>query len=224
MSTIVDHTAITLALRARLNGLVVCSTGSVSLSATTNGYARATGSFLDDGLAKGMELVAAGFSKAANNGARVITDVTATLVSCDGCVAEAAASGRTLAVGLPTRQAWENAAMTVARDPGAPYLDEQYTRGPSALTTLGAFGRITGEPMYFPRINVPSGVGIAAASRYADAILALFPPGDVFQVAGTTVHVRADHAPYAGQLQPGDPGFAGLLCTIPLRTYAINSQ
>lgn len=202
--------------------MAVCTTGSVSLSATTTGYARATGSFLADGFALGMEITPAGF---AANPVDTLIGVTAlTLTTKAARAAEGAAGGRTISVGPPLSRAWENVGPFTPVT-GVPFLDEQFVRGPGTLDTLGPNGRLTGEPLYLPRINVPANVGIEAAHRYADAMLNRFPPGDKLLLAsGDTVDVRGDLTPYGGQLLQGAPGFAGLLCTIPLRCHTINSQ
>lgn len=233
-----NHLAIQRACRTRLGTLVVATTGVTSLSATATGYARATGSFVADGFEVGLELRGSGFGNAVNNGVGVITRVaplaltvsmvvvTITLgvrtVTRPANVAETAAGGRALLVGLPSFGAWENVAFTP--ETGVPYWDEQYVRGPNVLGTIGPQGRITGEPMYLPRINVQSDTSVEAASRYADAMLNVFPPSDKIVLAsGDVVEIRADQAPYGGQLLPNGAGYSGLLCTIPLRVRSINT-
>lgn len=233
-----DHVAVQQALRTRLGTIVVATTGAMSLSATATGYARAAGSFVTDRFAVGMEVRGNGFVNAVNNGVGVITRVAPLALTVSmvvvtvtngvrsvtrpANVAEAAAGGRTLTVGLPQFAAWENVGFTA--DTGIPYWDEQYVRGPNALNTIGPQGRIIGEPMYLPRINVQSDTSIEAASRYLDAIINVFPPGDKIVLAsGDVIEIRADQAPYGGQLLPNGNGFSGLLCTVPLRVRSINS-
>jgi hypothetical protein len=75
------------------------NTGSISMSATATGYARASGDFVDDGFTVGMWIDASGFATAANNGRSVITAVDATTITVTKStptVAEAAGSGRAL--------------------------------------------------------------------------------------------------------------------------------
>lgn len=234
-----SHLDIQRACRARLATLAVCTTGATLLSATATGYARAAGSFATDGFAVGMEFRGSGFASAVNNGVGIVTRVASLALtvsmlvvsySAQGVrtvtrpanVVESAAGGRTLAVGLPSFGAWENVGFVP--ETGVPYWDEQYVRGPSLLGTIGPQGRIIGEPMYLPRINVQSDSSVEAASRYADAMVNAFPPGDKIVLAsGDVIEVRADQAPYSGQLLPNGAGFAGLLCTIPLRCRSINS-
>lgn len=247
---LIDHEAVILAMRNRLLALSVATTGAVSLSATTTGYARAAGidpstglpySFITDKFKKGMELVASGFSNAVNNGTgiiervealtltvrRVVVTINATTgvrtVTHPATVAEIAGT-RTLAVGLPSFQEWDNAG--IDPEPGVPYVDEQYVRGPVSMKSFSPYGRLEGLPQYMPRINVAEGSGFGAATRYADAILALYPPGDKITLPNNTwIQIHAKTAPYAGQLLPGSqPGFRGLLCTIPMEIHAYNSQ
>lgn len=235
-----NHLDVQNAARARLATMAVCTTGATSLSATATGYARAAGSFVADGFAVGMEFRGAGFANAVNNGVGVITRVDplalrvslyvvsystpgVRTVTRPATVAEGAAGGRTLSVGLPTFAAWQNVVFTP--ETSIPYWDEQYVRGPAALNTIGSNGRITGEPMYLPRINVQSDTSFEAASRYADAMVNAFPPGDkIVLPSGDVLEIRGDPAPYAGQLLPNGAGFAGLLCTVPLRVRSWNSQ
>jgi hypothetical protein len=52
----------------------------------------------------------------------------------------------------------------------------------------------------------------------------VFPPGDKIVLAsGDVIEVRADAAPYGGQLLPNGAGFSGILVTVPLRARSINS-
>ena len=73
------------------------TTGETALGATTVGYTRTTGSFVDDGFAVGQEVNAEGFDEAANNGASVVTAVTDLLLTVTkdgGTVLEAEAADR----------------------------------------------------------------------------------------------------------------------------------
>jgi hypothetical protein len=234
-----DHLAVQRACRTRLGTMLVCTTGATSLSVTATGYARTAGSFVTDGFEVGLEVRGAGFANAINNGVGVITRVdplalrvslvVATYasgvrtVTRPATVAEGAAGGRTLSVGLPSFAAWENVGFVP--ETGIPYWDEQYVRGPASLNTIGPNGRITGEPMYLPRINVQSDTSVEAPSRYAAAMINAFPPGDKIVLPnGDVLEIRGDAAPYSGQLLPNGAGFAGLLSTVPLRVRSWNSQ
>ena len=218
----VDHRAIELACRARLQTLLVCTTGSATLAGTATGYARTTGSFVTDGFEQGMELAASGFSLPANNGPRTVTGVTDLALSCAGCAAEAAGAGRTLTVGLPARAGWENVDFAPAA--GRPSCEEHYLPGPAAVSTIGPNGRIVSLPEYVINLYATDNQGIGALAAYATAILTLFPPELVIGLAnGDLLRVRGDQAPFRGQLLPDQPGWAVLPVTIPLRCYSLNS-
>lgn len=234
----ISHLAVRRAVRARLGTLIAATTGVTSLSATPTGYARAAGSFVTDGFEVGMEARGVGFANAVNNGIGVVTRVApfaltvsmvvvtitngVRTVTRPANVAEGAAGGRSLTVGLPSFVAYDNVELTP--ETGVPYWDEQYVRGPNVLGTIGPQGRIIGEPMYLPRINVQKDTSDEAATRYADAMVNVFPPGDKIVLAdGNVIEIRADQAPYAGQLLPNGGGHSGLLVTVPLRVRSINS-
>lgn len=220
----ISHRAARLALRAKLASLVVCTTGSTTLSATSTGFTRSAGSFVTDGFAVGMWFERTGF---ATNTPGVITSVSAlamgvTLysitypggvqtVSSPSMAVESAAAGRTLTVGLPALREWENVKFTPVA--GVPSVREEYVPGPSKRI---AGGIVEWLPEYFPQIEVQSGIGVGAADAYADALLQLFAPGTPFTLTNATMRVRGDHAPYSGQLLQSSPGFARVPVTIPL--------
>lgn len=219
----IDHGQMHQKMRDYLLTLSVCTTGSITMSVTTDGYARATGSFVTDGLAAGMELVASGFSKAANNGTKTIIEVSAQLVRVAGAVAEASGSGRTLAVGLPAGRALEN--MVFDPPDGIPWVEEQYIPGPQYLYGISALSRHFVEPMYNVKVHVPSDVGTRAAHAYATALLNLFPPSLVLTALpnGDVLKVRGDVGPSRGQLLHSLPGFVVVPITIPFRLSSVNS-
>jgi hypothetical protein len=227
---VVDHDTIRVAMRAPLLALVVCSTGAIALSATATGYARPDGSFITDGFVAGMEVTPAGF---AANTVGVITYVSALeLRIAGGRAIEAQAPARSLTVALPRVRAWEGFPASDVDTPtadeevirGRPYIDEQYVPGPAVGGGIGPYMRIFAEPMYLPRVFVPEGYGSGAASKYADKILALYPPGNIIPLPnGDTIHVRGRPAPFPGQLLPDGKGNAGILCTVPLRCQSLNS-
>ena len=218
----ISHPLMQLAMRAQLLTVAVCTTGAVSLSATATGYARAAGSFLTDGFQPGMELTASGFSTSGNNGVKVITAVSDLAIACSGCAVEAAGT-RTLAVALPSLRFWENTDPT--QTPAAPYLIEQYLPGPATRDSIGPIARLTAEPMYVVQIAVPENTGRGAAASYADAILAVFPPGLALTSLsnGDVLKVRGDTAPYRGQLVRGEPNTAVVTVSIPFRCHSLNS-
>jgi hypothetical protein len=132
---VIDQTAATLALRNRALSLVVATTGSQTLSATANGYARSSGSFLTDGFADGMEFVPAGFSDVTP---KVIESVSAlSIVTTTATTAQGASAGRSLTVGFPATQGLDN--RRVKPISGEPYTEEEFVPGGHSLmgTTSG---------------------------------------------------------------------------------------
>jgi hypothetical protein len=209
----IDHRSYQLALRDKLLTLEVVTTGSTSLGATSTGYSRASGSFLTDGFAVGMEVVGNGFIQGANNEAKTITAVTALALTC---------AGRTISVGLPELRAWENVPVTPVT--GRPYIREQYIPGPLARETLGAFGRLEARPMYGIGVYGVTNTGLGGVLDYADALLTLFAPGTAIVASnGDTLRVRSDTAPFRGQLMQHESGWAMVLVTVPLRVRTTNS-
>ncbi len=79
----------------------VATTGSISMAATATGYSRSSGSFITDGFVAGKNIIASGFSIAANNGLSTITAVTAgalTVSKSPPTQAGGNSSGRTISV------------------------------------------------------------------------------------------------------------------------------
>ena len=216
----INHYLIQKALRAKLLTFALPTTGSAQISATTSGYARASGSFLTDGFTPGMEVTGTGFSTAANNTAKTITSVTATAMLAPGCAVEAAAT-RTLTVNLPLGRAWEN----VKYEPTTkvPWVEENYLPGGMEKTSLGPLGELEALPLYVVKIYVPQNTGIGAARTYADQLITLFAPGTSLTVAGHTVTVRTVPTTYAGQLIQTESGFGVIPVTVPIRVRTANS-
>lgn len=214
----IDEIAMQLALRSKAMSLVVATTGAVSLSATSTGYARTTGSFVTDGFTAGMEVVPAGF---ATNTPRVITLVSALALTVSGAVTpETAAGSRSLTVGLPSQRAWENIAFQPTA--GVPWVREEFIPGPTEQITMGPQGELEATPMYALYVNVAAETGLTA-KRYVQALRVLFAPRTQIPLStGDTMRVRADTGPYAGQLQQSQPGFAVQPLTIPLRVISAN--
>jgi hypothetical protein len=215
----ISEVAMQLALRAKALTLTVATTGTMSLSATSTGYARASGSFVTDGFAPGMEVTPAGFT---TNTPRVITAVSALALTVSGAVTpESAASGRSLTVGLPSNRAWENVAFQPTA--GVPWVREEFIPGPAAQVTIGPLGELQAEPMYALYVNVPAETGLTG-KRYVDALRVLFAPRTQIALStGDTIRVRADTGPFAGQLQQSAPGFAVQPFTIPLQLRTPNA-
>jgi hypothetical protein len=216
----IDHTTVLLALRAKLLTLSVVTTGSTQISATATGYARASGSFVTDGFRVGMEVYGSGFTTGTNNRAKTLTGVTALTLTCADCAVESAGT-RTVAVTLPTQRAWTNVAF--APTAAEPYVEEAYLPGPMVRTGLGPTAYLEVLPQYVVRVYVPAGTGVDAALQYADALLSHFAPNTSLTVSGSTLVVRGDVAPFAGQVISTVPGFAVVPVTVPLRLRTTNT-
>ena len=210
----ISNSAVLLALHNRALSLVVATTGSVSLSATATGYARAAGSFVTDGFKVGMDLTATGFTTPGNNGAHVLTAVTALTLSCLGCVAEGPVGGITLTTGLPTMLAATN--VDFIPTTGRPYVEEDYVPGPAAQVTLGPLGTVELFPLYTLNVYGVSNTGINGVMAVVDALLTLFAPRTGIPLSsGDVVRIRESPAPYAGALVQASPGWAFCPVTIP---------
>lgn len=219
----VDDLVNLLALRARLETLVVATTGTTTLGADADGFTRSAGSFVDDGFRVGMEVVPSGFT---DNTPGIIESVSDLALGIrDGRTVEVAASGRSLTVGLPVGRAWEN--VNYVPTPGEWYVDEDYLPGPGSVETFGGTGGdMQVEPMYVLTLNGMSGDGAGALYRVATAILHLFPPRLALPVAtGDVLRVRSDVAPTRGQLRldPVNPARALVTVTIPLWMRTANT-
>lgn len=216
-----SHEDIQTALREYLKTLLVCEAEAVdeltplSLGASAAGFTRNDGgSFLDDGFCVGMEVVSGDYTKSANQGPKMITAVSSTLITCSGCAVEAPAEGRTLEVGLPQSRSWENVAFE--RQIGVTHVVEQYVPGPESAPAFPNDMEL--RPMYFPQIFVPAGKDITAGSRYADALRRHFTPKTKIAVGnGDYIRGRADAATSVGQRNNSIPGFSMVPVTIPLR-------
>lgn len=217
----IAHDDLQQAIRDRLITLSVLTTGAISLASTASSYTRASGSFVTDGFAPGMELDATGFGNAAD-GLSVVMAVAAGTLTVDRALpVTSAAAGRTLAVGLPSRRAWENVGFTPPNT--KPYIEEQYIPGPSARVTLGTDGDLEATPMYQVQIHLPEGYGKAALRRYLDALYAHFKPTTALTVNGDILRVRGDVGPFGGQILAGMPGFAVAPLTIAFRLRTANT-
>lgn len=210
----IKHHAIQLALEQRLLTLLVCTTGSTTLSASVTGYARSAGSFIADGFGVGMELVASGFANPANNGVKLVTGVSALAITCAGTVVETAAAGRTLTVGAPSTTAYEN----IDYEPvtSRPFFEPQYLGGPQTQVTVGPGGDVELRPLFVVQVHVAQNVGEVAASRYADALLDHFPPRLELPADGHVVRVHWNPAPFRGQILRLENGFSFVSVSVPL--------
>lgn len=215
----IDHEAVQLAFRTRLLTLQVCTTGLTDLESTETGYARASGSFVDDGFAVGMEVTPTGFPETDTG---VITEVSVGALTIDGGrTVYASDTGRALTVGLPEGAAWEN--LHYERPGGRPYIEEAYVPGTPVLRSFPASGGLVEEiGLYVVRWYSRTNTDILALTRPANKILELFKPGTAMSLAdGYSVRVL-EQGPYRGQVRTDEPGWAVLTTTIPWRLFHIN--
>lgn len=217
----IDNQIAVTALRNRAITLAGPTTGSTTLTATTTGYSRASGSFLEDGFVVGMEITPSGFT---SNPVSCVTAVAAlTLTVRDARSAEASASGRTLAVLFPALRAFENIDFTPTS--GRWYAEDDYLPGPAIQETLGPLGWIETLPQYVVKFYGLQNTSTAALFKVADAFLALFPPRQNIVLSdGNVIVVRTNPAPYRGQIQAApDAGWAVVAVTVPCRVRSQNT-
>jgi hypothetical protein len=226
---VIDTVLATQAFRDRCRELVVATTGSATLSATSTGYARSAGSFKDEGFVAGMELtLVTGFSTAGNNQAttaqgRIITAVSDTTLSCAGTTAEDAASGRVLTVGLPFRRAWENLRPETPK--GFPYVDEDFLPGvPQLITAPFDGGTVEELGAYVLKWYGLENRDVASIARCADKLVLLFTPGTTLLAGTTPVVMRGDSAARRGQVLPQGDGRAVCVIEIPWRAHTSNAR
>lgn len=214
------------ALRVRLGTLAVSSLSGVDLAVSFVNpfwtYTRTVGSFTDDGFYPGMEIDAAGFSDSLNNGLSVVKAAEDLILTVDKTlVTEAAAGGRTLDVGLPSRVAWEN--IEFKPDLEQPYIEEELLPGVAEQITLGPGGLIELEPIYIVTLFLAPDSGSEAMNLYGDALVDLFAPRVAMSLAnGDVLRVRSTPSSSRGQLIQLKPGWATVPVRIPLRIRTIN--
>jgi hypothetical protein len=214
-----------IAMRLRLLGVVLATTGSVTLAATATGYTRTSGSFLTDGFRVGMEVTPAGFSDAQT---RVITAVSAlqlrvnTQHAAGAPTPQGAAAGRTLTAQLPALREYENDAFTPV--PGRPYLSEELVPGGATILSAVADGGRTQETgLYVLRCYGVADTGHLAMRAMTQGILARYTPGTPIAVSGGTAYVRGVTAPFAGPLRRVDGGWVLSTITIPWQAFSVNA-
>lgn len=217
-----DDTANIHALRARLLSLPPVAQAAGSLAATSEGYTRTEGSFLEDGFYAGMEVVPSGFADTASS---IVTSVTAKVLYTTGTRAvEGEAGERSLTSALPPLVAWENT--DSAEFPPAAdrwWVDENYVPGPKRTISLGALAEMEHKPLYVVKLYSPPGYDVPAPYKVADSIEGRFPPRLSMPLPdGSALRVRGDAAPYRGQLTVRE-GWALITVTIPLEQRSLNT-
>jgi hypothetical protein len=228
----IDETATTLALRNRALAVVVATTGVTSIAATSTGFTRAAGSFVTDGFAVGMELLAAGFATAGNNGYKVVTSVSALalgVASLTTMATEAAGGNESLIAGLPEGRAFDNVAFDPQSFAGRPYVEEDFLPGPSGLLGQRNGGLVTETGLYVLKLYGLSGKDVAAIRKTINALKALYAIGTQLTAGAHVLHVGTLNAgptsggPYAGQILPQGDGRSVCALTVPWYALSINS-
>jgi hypothetical protein len=216
---VADLSVIHLALRARAEALVVVTTGSMALAATTTGFTRSSGSFITDGFAIGMEVTPSGF---AINDPATITRVTATALTVSRVVAaEGANTGRTLTVGFPALRARENVIFQPID--GRPWVEEEFIPAGGTLTAGPYANGVREETgLYVVRWYGIANTGALGLRRAIDALAARFACGTAMVAGSNVVRVRGDVAPFASRIAPRDDSWAVCSLTIPWRCYSTN--
>jgi hypothetical protein len=216
-----DQLAAREAFRARLLTLVVATTGSTTLAATTMGFTRSAGSFITDEFAAGMEVTGDGFS-ATNNAAAIIdTASPATpmvLGIAGGRAAQIAAGSRTLTVGLPAIRQWDltqtpNEILTGSR----PSVVEKWVPSPPVDS-----GGIIDTGFYAVTMNMIGNRGLAAPLRYMMALRNHFYPGLTFSIDGDLVRVTGDPAPYFTPIETLENGLVNSTFNVSWRVLTTN--
>lgn len=216
----IAETLLLAAIRSRAESLVVTTTGSATLSATATGYARSAGSFVTDGFVVGQEVIPTGFSQTTPG---VITAVSALALTINGGrTVQAAGSGRSLTVGLPSTRVYGNRA-------GQPtalrwYVTEETTHGAIVKRMPTTRSRLQEDWLSFWTFYGIAGTGDDAMLALVGAFRALFASGTVLTLAdATTVFVPGDGSPKRGQLLPVDGGWVRCLVTLQLRGSTQNA-
>lgn len=216
----IDQIQAHLALRNRLLSLVIATTGSTTLSATTTGYARAAGSFVTDGFHPGMEITPTGFT---TNTVDIVTRVEAlALTTKTTRSVEASAGSRTIACNLPALRAWENVKFEPAS--GRPYIEEDFVPGTAELISMPyANGAIEETGLYVVRLyNLPE-YDVGAIRKSVNELLELFTPGTQVTNGSTTLRVRGDVGPRASQIEADGDGWMVVTVEIPWLAHSTNA-
>lgn len=211
-----------LAIRTRAATLVVATTGSATLSATSTGYARSTGSFVTDGFLVGQEVAPTGFTQTTPG---IITAVAALALSIEGGRAvQSAGAARSLVAGLPTLRAWENEQLTVPN--GRWYVTDEWVPGapPVIKTWPTRTGRFQEDPLSIWTFYGLTGTGISAIRAAVFAFKKLFAAGTHVSLSdGTSIDVRGDTSIRSGQIIRIDGGWSYCQVTIPFRASTRNA-
>lgn len=208
-----DNDDVLLALRSQLLSTVVATTGVTTLAATTDGYTRTSGSFIDDGFVAGMEVVPDGFAD--NTVANIASVADLEMTVDEDRPAEIAAAGRSLTVGIPALRAFEN--VENKRVAGRWYLREEFIPGTGEVIGVGPRSKVEYVPIYIIHFEGIADVDAVAMLRVTGAVLAVFPPMLAFTLDNNDiVRVRTMPVPYASQILARDTGAPESVVTVPL--------
>lgn len=216
-----NHRLIHLTLRARALDLIVATTGATELEATATGYARASGSFIDEAFYVGMEVTPAGFPQTDPGIVIGVSDLTLKIKG--GRTVAAAAPGRSLIAGLPAVRVWENleareAGVPVAGGPvtGRPYITDQHVPGVGRQYGTGPRATVDITGQYVLTLYGLSNTGSDAIEATVDALLALYPPNLSLTLAdGSVLRVQSNAIPMPGQILPIAGGWSAKVARIP---------
>jgi len=215
-------TRVDMAFRTALAGLSVVSSGGVALGVSSVGFTRASGSFVADGWAVGMQFAAVGFPASVST-AGVVHRVEPTLLHIVGGSRSAAvaASGRTVSAVVPRPILQANEAWSP--DAGAPYSEATIVGQPAVLLGAPADGS-TREDRGLLVLGVygPLDVGSKALQDTASAVLDRFPPGASLVAGADTVRVRTDTSGFHSEVQQVDGAHARITVTVPWHSYRTN--
>jgi len=214
------NTDVDLAFRARCEALVVATTGVTTLSATATGYARASGSFVDDGFAVGMEVAPDGFPETSVGTILRVEPLRLTIYK--GRTAAAAAGSRSLTAGLPALRIWDN--RQGSPDPMINYVEGEFMTQPGLLLSAPADGGTREDRgLYVLRWYGVSDFGALGLRRCVDALMERFTPHTTFAAGATdVVRIRGDATPDASRITQRPSGHALVTLTFPWRVYRRN--
>lgn len=218
-----SHHDYRMAMRARALTVTVATTTGVDLAAAATGYTRTVGSFVTDGYRAGMEVTPVGFTATTRRTILTVTALTITLTGTTALAVQAAASGRTLTVGLPATRVWENTETRPAAP--VPYVGERYFPGTLVQETIGPLGYMEATALYQLDLYVPQDTGPAALDRYADALAVHFTPRTSLTTAdGTIVRVGIGAGPTRSSVGKSEfVGYAVLSVSFPLIVRVLNT-
>lgn len=217
-----NRAEVRLILREYAKALVVRTTGLITLQATSAGYRRASGSFLDDGFMIGMEITPSGFTK---NPTGVITDVSDTDIEVDGGrTAQAAGANRSLVVGLPASQSW-GVNLQSEMSPDFWHVDEEAVPVPSELLGLTAGGTVNNEGLHLFRFWGIPNTGDEPLEAISIALEEHFRPGVVLPAltTGEIIRIRGNPMPWSSSVRQDEERKRPFVTvTLPWRCYSQN--